>query len=181
MYIACQSNASLIHIPILIFFAVVSERLVSRGYYEVMGKMLKVSLFKKEPDPLEKLLADVNPGNTLVLSNVPSDIKEDQLLMFLELTCGLKEGDFHLHHLKTSPLVLMTLMDSMKGEYLLSLFLEFHRYHHDDLENKYYILGNSLKGTKYGCKIGGWKVCLCIVEQFNACNIYNHINFIFTL
>ena len=95
----------------------------------MMGRRLKVSLFKKEPDPLEKLLANVNPGNTLVLSNVPSDIKDDYLLMFLELTCELKEGDFHLNHLEKSPLILLTLMDNVKGEYLLSLFLEFHHHH----------------------------------------------------
>ena len=78
-----------------------------------------MSLFKKEPDPLEKLLANINPGNTLVLSNVPSDIKDDQLLLFLELACGLEEGDFHLHRLEKSPLVLMSLIDSVKGEHLL--------------------------------------------------------------
>ena len=94
-----------------------------------MGRRLKVSLYKKEPDPLEKILANINPRNTLVLSNVPSDIKDDQLLLFLELACGLEEGDFHLHHLEKSPLILMTLMDSVKGKYLLSLLLEFHRHH----------------------------------------------------
>ena len=98
--------------------------------FAVVSERLEVSLFKKEPDPLEKVLANVNPGNTLVLCNVPSDIKDDQLLMFLELTCGLREDDVRLHHLENSPLVLMTLMDSVKGEYLLSLFLGLHRYHH---------------------------------------------------
>ena len=85
----------------------------------MMGRRLKLSLFKKEPDPLEKVLAEINPGNTLVLCNVPSDIKADQLHFFLELTCGLGEDDYRLHHLKESPLVLMTLKDSLKGEYLL--------------------------------------------------------------
>ena len=102
----------------------------------MMGRRLKVSLFKKEPDPLEKILAEVNPGNTLVLCNVPSDIKDDQLHFFLELMCGLKEGHFRLHHMKESPLVLMTLLDSVKGEYLLSLFLGFHLHHQHEIYSR---------------------------------------------
>ena len=82
----------------------------------MMGRRLKVSLFQKEPDLLEELLTEVNPENTLVLYNVPSDINDDHLNLFLETNCDLKRDDFHLRHLKESPLILMTLVDSVKGE-----------------------------------------------------------------
>ena len=75
-----------------------------------------MSLFQMQPDPLKQLLTKVNPRNTLVLCNVPSGIKVDHLILFLESNCGLEESEFNLHHLKESPLILMTLMDSVKGE-----------------------------------------------------------------
>ena len=86
----------------------------------MLYRSLKVSLFKKErlPDPLEEVLTKVNSGNTLVLRNVPPDTKDDHLILFLESSCNLKRDDFHLCHLKESSLILMTLVDSVKGEHL---------------------------------------------------------------
>lgn len=95
----------------------VVERLVTKGCYEVMGHSFQLSLFSKEPDPLEAVLLEVNPGNTLVLHNVPNDVKDEHLCLFLGSICSLNdEEDFKISRKEGSPVILMSLVDKLKGK-----------------------------------------------------------------
>jgi O-acetyl-ADP-ribose deacetylase (regulator of RNase III) len=95
----------------------VVERLVTKGHYEVMGHSFKLSRFSKEPDPLEAVLLEVNPGNTLVLHNVPNDVEDEHLCLFLGSACGLDdEEDFKISRKEGSPVILMSLVDRLKDK-----------------------------------------------------------------
>ena len=103
---------------IFILSVIVVERLVTKGHYEVMGHSFKLSRFSKEPDPLEAVLLEVNPGNTLVLHNVPNDVEDEHLCLFLGSACGLDdEEDFKISRKEGSPVILMSLVDRLKGKF----------------------------------------------------------------
>ena len=60
-----------------------------------MGVNLQVSLFESETDPVQKLLKGCSPDNTIILNGIPpeSEVDDQYLNLYLELTTKLEEGD----------------------------------------------------------------------------------------
>ena len=85
------------YIMYMFYMFTVAQRVVARNVWDIMGVPLRVSFPQRKRDPLEQVMRECNPSNTIVLGNIPNGIGDEHLLLYIENITGLEENEYKLH------------------------------------------------------------------------------------